>query len=460
MKVFSRNVFDWHTCTLESCVAQDYSGRVLEFKSGGKPPASPDYIGAAKEQGTQNLQAIRAGAALNRVNQANPYGSTTYKNLGGDQWEQTTDLSPDQQKILDQQEGNQIDLGRIAGGRLNQVENQGALDLSGLPARATAVAPSQFRSDINAPSVGQSSVNLSDLGNLPTDYSAERQKAEDALYRRQTAQLDPQFQQREEAQRTRLMNSGNAEGSEAWNNEMGNLERERQAAYGDARDRSISAGGAESSRMLADALAGRQETVNERFGTGDFANKAAGQQFANEAARTGFYNTTQGDEFQQNLTNAGLANEGRDAGLSELLTQRGIPLDEFMKLYSGAATGGLQSPGVPQAGTPQAGDFQTAAQQGYNSQSDLYNWNAQRNAQNTNSAINLASIAAQYYSDRRLKRDIEPTGETHAGLPMYRYRYLWSDQEYIGLMADDVQRIAPHAVFEVNGYKAVNYGAL
>lgn len=429
-------------------------------KSGGKPPAPADYVGAAKEQGTQNLAAIRAGAQLNRVNQQNPYGSTTYKNLGGDQWEQTTELSPEQQAILDAQQANQIDLGGIAGQRLDQVGNQGALDLSGLPSRVSSVAPSQFRSNINAPSVAQTGVNLSDLGNLPTDYSAERQKAEDALYRRQTAQLDPQFQQREEAQRTRLINSGNAEGSEAWKNEMGNLERERQMAYGDARDRAIGAGGAESSRMLADALAGRQQSVSERFGTGAFANQAAAQEFANEAARTGLYNQAQGDEFQQGLTNAGLANEGRSQGLSELLTERGVPLDEFMRLYSGAATGGLQSPGVPQAGTPQAGDFQTAAQQGYNSQSDLYNWNAQRNAQNTNSAINLASIAAQYYSDRRLKRDIERTGEMHAGVPLYRFRYLDHDQQYIGVMADELEKVRPDAVFEMNGYKAVDYGAL
>ena len=39
------------------------------------------------------------------------------------------------------------------------------------------------------------------------------------------------------------------------------------------------------------------------------------------------------------------------------------------------------------------------------------------------------------------------------------YRYKGAPAYHIGLMAQDVERITPHAVIEINGYKAVDYRA-
>jgi hypothetical protein len=280
---------------------------------GGKPPAAPDYIGAAREQGRQNLEAIRAGAALNRVNQVNPFGSTTYTQdpNNPDRYTQTTTLSPNQQRILEQGEGNQIDLGRIANMRLGQVGEQGAFTLDGLPQQVTSVTPSKFNTDINAQSVRyrdldtsslpgfgkagvqrsldfsgapnradaryQQSVDLSRLSQLPGngDFSGERQRVEDSVYGRAAGRLDEQFGKREDALRTQLINQGVREGSEAYNNAMRDLQFERQDAYGDARDRAILAGGQEQSRLFGDALRGRQQGASEQFGLGEFANNAA-----------------------------------------------------------------------------------------------------------------------------------------------------------------------------------------
>lgn len=50
------------------------------MSGGGSPPAQPDYVGAAREQGRWNLEAARTGARLNRVNQVGPGGSVTYSN--------------------------------------------------------------------------------------------------------------------------------------------------------------------------------------------------------------------------------------------------------------------------------------------------------------------------------------------------------------------------------------------
>lgn len=68
------------------------------------------------------------------------------------------------------------------------------------------------------------------------------------------------------------------------------------------------------------------------------------------------------------------------------------------------------------------------------------------------------------YSDRRLKEDIEPTGESlDNGLPLYRYRYLW-DAPHVrrfGVMSDEVRQVAPHAVHtDSSGFDTVNYDAI
>ena len=320
------------------------------MSKGGKPPAAPDYIGAAREQGRQNLDAIRAGAALNRVNQVNPFGSTTYTQdpSNPDRYTQTTTLSGNQQRILEQGEGNQIDLGRIANMRLGQVGDQGGFTLDGLPSRVNSVGTSNFVRDVG----------------LPSDQA--RTRAEDTLYRSATRQLDPQFQQREDQTRTRLLNAGIREGSEAWNNEMAALERDRQAAYGDARDRAIMAGGAEASRSLSDDL-----------------------------SRAGFSNQTEAQRFGEALTNAQLQNEGRTGELNERLTERDVPLREFLSLYGGGYNSPFQSPGVAQAGTPQAGDVQGAVGQQYGAAADQYNAQQARNSQNVNAMLQLAALFAQ-----------------------------------------------------------------
>jgi hypothetical protein len=48
-------------------------------------------------------------------------------------------------------------------------------------------------------------------------------------------------------------------------------------------------------------------------------------------------------------------------------------------------------------------------------------------------------------SDIRLKRDIAQVGE-HNGINLYRFRYLWSDTTYVGVMAQEVAALKPDAV--------------
>ena len=61
-------------------------------------------------------------------------------------------------------------------------------------------------------------------------------------------------------------------------------------------------------------------------------------------------------------------------------------------------------------------------------------------------------------SDRRIKTDIVRVGTLDNGLPVYRFRYKAGGPVQIGLMAQDVERVKPHAVGEISGVKHVNYG--
>lgn len=61
-------------------------------------------------------------------------------------------------------------------------------------------------------------------------------------------------------------------------------------------------------------------------------------------------------------------------------------------------------------------------------------------------------VTPQYYdpntglSDRRVKTDIERVGTLDSGLPVYLYRFKGSKLPQMGVMADEVERVAPHAV--------------
>ena len=49
-------------------------------------------------------------------------------------------------------------------------------------------------------------------------------------------------------------------------------------------------------------------------------------------------------------------------------------------------------------------------------------------------------------SDIRLKRDVALIGRRSDGLGLYRYRYLWSDTVYVGVMAQEVALLHPDAI--------------
>jgi hypothetical protein len=151
-------------------------------------PPPPDYVGAAKETAAGNLEAARATAAANRVNQVTPYGNLTYSingkdSYGNDMYTANQTLTPAQQKILEQNQG-------LSSGLLNTAQ-QGLDYASGIMAK---------------PGI--------DMASLPQVGINPGETYSDAIMRR----LQPQIAQENEMSDAQLANQGIAQGTEAYNN--------------------------------------------------------------------------------------------------------------------------------------------------------------------------------------------------------------------------------------------------
>lgn len=207
-------------------------------------PAAPDPAATAAGQTSTNVQTAIANAVMGNANQVGPLGNVNYSQTGSQtikdaqgkdisipQYTRTETLSPEQQKLYNQQTalGGQLnDLASQQTTRLGDVLNK-PIDFSGLPDRV-------------------SSVN--------NDFSGDRQKVEDSLFSR----LIPQQDHDRAIMDAKLANQGIVKGSDAYNNEYELFDQ----GVNDARNQVVLAGGTEQSRQLADALSRAGLTNSQR----------------------------------------------------------------------------------------------------------------------------------------------------------------------------------------------------
>ena len=154
----------------------------------------------------------------------------------------------------------------------------------------------------------------------------------------------------------------------------------------------------------------------------------------------------------------GLENAARNAQINELVQQRQIPLNELAAMLSGSQVQGPQFINAPQTGVAPT-DVIGATFGAFNGEQNNFNIQQQQRAANNQGLFSLLGsglgAGALAFSDARLKRDISAIGNG-----WYRYRYIWSDDWQIGVMAQEVQKTNPAAVHNVGGWLAVDYGAL
>lgn len=180
---------------------------------------------------------------------------------------------------------------------------------------------------------------------------------------------------------------------------------------------------------------------------------------------------------------AGATNNARTAARQEgrALTDRatnalaGYPAMGMQASGQGAQFGGLGLNYANQGAAGMNSGFQTGASvAGANSQGYGGIWNQQQGAYQASQQADAAASAGfgqalgmgamlLSKSDRRLKTDIEPVGrDERTGLTLYQFAYKSNpEKHYIGVMADEVEKSHPGAVFEMpDGFKAVDYSQL
>lgn len=174
------------------------------------------------------------------------------------------------------------------------------------------------------------------------------------------------------------------------------------------------------------------------------------------------------DRFNQAKNDARIQTmlQGRGQAFNELAAIRNQPINEITALLSGSQ---VNNPNVAPA---QPGGIPTTDNAGlimdeYDAR--LSNWQTKQ-AQRQSLLGGLFGLGANIisapagsiaagWSDRRLKRNIVKIGE-HNGLGVYEFDYVWGGPRAVGFMADEVEAANPAAVLEIDGFKAVDYGAL
>ena len=135
-------------------------------------------------------------------------------------------------------------------------------------------------------------VDTSGLPGIPTDFSGLRQRAEDASFARSERLLNPVFERQENRLRQDLANRGQpiAQGT-AGGSEFDIFNQQRNLSYEDAANQAVLAGGAESDRLLNQALGTRGQLFGENLSTAQQAGAEQNRVFGlQQAARQQQFN--------------------------------------------------------------------------------------------------------------------------------------------------------------------------
>lgn len=179
------------------------------------------------------------------------------------------------------------------------------------------------------------------------------------------------------------------------------------------------------------------------------------------------------------LGKAAAANMAREAARREGMSMRGAA-SGMGQSYLGQAGGfGMQSIGALGSGMgalqamqgaqgANANQWQSmsgfgmgvlgdAASRGFQQQQMKYDAN-KTNASAVNGMV--GSAMGMFMSDRRLKTRVVKVGTRADGLGIYQWNYIWGGPRMTGVMADEVRRVYPGAVVQINGFDAVDYSKL
>lgn len=402
-------------------------------------PASPDYTGAANSQAASSRDVTEQQTWANRPTINTPFGQQTWEvkptwdpttQTYLNSWTQNTNLTPESQQALDSQMDITQGKSDLANSKIGQMQDE-----FGQPMNWDNFT--KMGEGVNAPNYNPENIQKS-IGDTP-DY---QKSAEDAIYNQWSGRQEPRMQQEQDRMRTQLYNSGLKEGDQAYNDEMTRMSQDQNDARTQAQYQATIGSGAEAQRMQ-----GMDVTQ------GGFANSAA-QQALQQQLGIG------SQSFNQNMASSGYQNQLRQQQIAEQMQKRGFSLNEINAILTGQQVGMPGMPNFNSASKSESAQYNNAAQaQG---QYNLDAFSAQQAG--VNSALSGASSAAMMFSDRRLKKDIEPEYWNYENqVQFYRYHYIWEmpyDPLHVGVMADEVEHIPGAVMTHSSGYKMVDYGRL
>lgn len=426
----------------------------------GSAPRSPDYVGAAQEQGEQNRLAFLEGLDATRINQTGPYGSQQWIYSGSTdgmpKWEDYA-ARIGQTSAMPAEGGTSQGLGAL-GGRPISLAYAGTGEGQRTPSGGWTedALRDLYNKDLQRWQAG----NMHDPGSwtLQTTLSPEMQKIydtgyqryisamnglktplntkglvargdwdkltqalagdggqyTDAYYNKATRLLGDKYDRENQALRSQMLNSGLMEGSEAYNNQMQEWMDAKNRNYADIADQAILTG-----------------------------------------------STMRNQDIGSLVSALTAQDNARAKNLEELTYLRNLPLAEAQTILSGLQVPQFSGGTGGGAGAPNPADYAGALQNQFNADMNRYNADAAESAQTAQTGISLAALAYMMASsggsDRRLKSNIKPLGRTTSkGFQLYSYdKYGVSE---IGVMADEVQARMPEAVITMpSGYLAVDY---
>lgn len=339
---------------------------------GGDPPAAPDPVATAKAQTNLNVDSAVATQMVNQTDQVNPEGSLTYSPNGTrsytgangkvyniPQYTATQTLSPALQAIYDKNlstEGSEADIANSEVGRIGQ----------------TLASP------------------------MPT-FDGSNHAVQDQLFSEYSPYQSHIQQVADEANDSKLANSGATPGSEAYNNAM------RLQGTTD------------------------QDAWNSLL--------TSGQSQA--------YNELQG--------NFATAMTAREAPINELTA---------LISGSQVAAPSIGTFGQTPSATIAPANYEQDVQNSFQDQMAGYNAQLQQSNAMMGGIFGVGSALAGGWamSDRRLKAILSTMGRLANGLMTYLYRFYENGVVQVGLMADEVEAHFPDAVMAApTGYKIINY---
>jgi hypothetical protein len=207
-----------------------------------KPPAAPDYIGAAKEQGIQNVEAARTTGRLSNPNMITPYGNQTVT-YEGDIPTVTQTLTPTGMETVGQQQQTELGMASTANEQMQKL-------------RELLNTPFSFGG------TPQTSLDESGIAQMPVNAGTTGQEA---IMKR----LAPALAQMRTQRETELANQGLGLGGEAYG--------AAQKALGEQENDALS----EAARYGIDLdMAANNQGFGQALSRGNFGNQAMQQALA------------------------------------------------------------------------------------------------------------------------------------------------------------------------------------